>query len=542
MYSVKFIESLRVEMKLILCLFALMGISGLSLAGVLEKCKGSEAEACKRALEEETMHPHPKPSFATRSSGHPHEKTSEYWINLGHQHVQDKLSRRFNTNTAKNVVFFIGDGMSIPTLFATRVALGGEEQQLSFEKFPFSGLAKTYCVDAQVADSACTGTAYWTGVKTNYMTLGVNAKVPLGDCKAALDPSTHTESIAKWALDAGKSVGIVTTTTVTHASPGAGYAHVADRMWENDAIVRKSGCDPNEVSDIAHQLVHGPVGSRLSVVLGGGRGHLRDSSIPDEEGGFGFRSDSRDLISDWLNDGKPNKKYVWNRNDLLNLPTNTENLLGLFESGDMQFYLESQEKGTQNTEPTLEEMTRAAINVLKKNNKGFFLFVEGGRIDHGHHYTIPRAAIGEAIELHKAVQTAREMLSEDDSLIVVSSDHSHTMSISGYPTRGNDIFGKTDRGNAKDGMPYMTLSYANGPIQSNHYSTTGRVDPNTQDFSKWSSLYPFHVPLDMETHAGDDVGVFASGPFAHLFTSTMEQSHLPHLMAYAASIGKGPRS
>ncbi|XP_055709851.1 membrane-bound alkaline phosphatase-like [Phlebotomus papatasi] len=515
------------------------------LGAVLENCDSSQSDRCRRISQEEAMHPRlnvPKVSFTNRASGYPHEKTSDYWINLGHQHVQDKINRRLNTNRAKNVVFFIGDGMSIATLASARVALGGEEKELSFEKFPYSGLSKTYCVDAQVADSACTGTAYWNGVKTNYMTLGVNAQVPLGDCEAALDSTTHTESLAKWALDAGKSAGIVTTTTVTHASPAAGYAHVADRMWENDSIVRKSGCDPNEVTDIARQLIEGPVGSRLSVVMGGGRAHLRDSSIPDEEGGFGFRNDSRDLISEWLNDGQPNKRYVWNRNDLLNLPSNTEQVLGLFESGDMQFYLESQERQTQDTEPTLEEMTRSAINILKKNENGFFLFVEGGRIDHGHHYTMARAAVGEAIEFHKAIEAARQLLSEDDSLIVVSSDHSHTMSISGYPTRGNDIFGTSDRTIAKDGMPYMTLNYANGPIQSNQYSTSGRVNPESTDFSKWSSLYPFHVPLDMETHAGDDVGVFASGPYAHLFTGTMEQSHLPHLMAYASSIGNGPRS
>uniref|UniRef100_A0A1B0CTQ5 Alkaline phosphatase n=2 Tax=Lutzomyia longipalpis TaxID=7200 RepID=A0A1B0CTQ5_LUTLO len=491
------------------------------------------------------MHPRPeaasKESFSSRSIGHSWERTSDYWINLGHQHVNERISRSINTNRAKNVIFFIGDGMSIPTLSATRVALGGEEQQLSWEKFPFSGLSKTYCVDSQVADSSCTGTAYWTGVKTNYMTMGVNAQVPLGDCEAALDPSTHTESIAKWAMDAGKSAGIVTTTTVTHASPGAGYAHVADRFWENDNFIRHSGCDPSKIDDIAKQLIHGPVGSRLSVVLGGGRGHMRDTSIPDEEGGTNYRGDSRDLISEWLSDGKPNKKYVWNRNDLLNLPSDTETLLGLFESGDMQFYLESQERGSQNTEPTLEEMTRSAINVLKKNPNGFFLFVEGGRIDHGHHYTMPRAAVAETIELHKAVQAARDMLSEEDTLIVVSSDHSHTMSISGYPTRGNDIFGKSDRIEASDGMPYMTLNYANGPISSPQYKATGRPNPATSDFSHWSSVFPFHIPIDLETHAGDDVGIFASGPNAHLFSGSIEQSHLPHLMAYALSVGNGPK-
>ncbi|XP_055709849.1 membrane-bound alkaline phosphatase-like [Phlebotomus papatasi] len=533
-------------MKLFLCLLPIL-VS--CLGAVVENCANSQSERCRKINEEAMMHPkvQPRYPFLTRTSGNSFEKTTEYWTNLGHQHVLDKVNRYFNTKRAKNIVFFIGDGMSIPTLFAARMALGGEEQQLSFEKFPYSGLAKTYCVDAQVADSACTGTAYSSGVKTNLFTLGINGQVVRGDCNSGLDPSIHTESLAKWALDSGKSAGIVTTTTVTHASPASNYAHVADRMWEDDTVVRQSGCDPNVVTDIARQLIHGPVGSRFSVIMGGGRGHLRDSSIPDEEGGFGFRNDSRDLISEWLNDGQPNKRYVWNRNDLLTLPYNTERVLGLFESSHMQFYLESQAKQTQDTEPTLEEMTRSAIKVLKKNENGFFLFVEGGKIDHGHHYTMARAAIGETIELHKAVQAAREMLSEYDSLIVVSSDHSHTMSISGYPTRGNDIFGKVDTGIinddflAKDGMPYMTLSYANGPSASTQYSSTSRVNPATSDYSQWNSFFPFYVPSDAETHAGDDVGVFASGPYAHLFTGTMEQSHLPHLMAYAAAIGNGPK-
>ncbi|GAB0093476.1 Alkaline phosphatase [Sergentomyia squamirostris] len=527
---------------------SLVAVVALGGVGASDDCKDSHSPRCRKSSTEHQMHPRPNKPFVSRGIGNAQERTSDYWLNLGYNHVRDKVNKKLNTNKAKNIVFFIGDGMSIPTLFATRVALGGEEKQLSFEKFPYSGLAKTYCVDAQVADSACTGTAYMTGVKTNFMTLGVNGQVPLSDCKAANNPTTHTESILKWALDAGKSAGIVTTTTVTHASPGASYAHVADRMWEDDYQVRQSGCDPNETTDIARQLIHGAEGSLFKVILGGGRGHMRDAKFPDEEDGFGFRNDSRDLISEWLNDGKPNKRYVWNRNDLLNTPTNTDYLLGLFENSHMKFRQQTEEMNAQNSEPTLEEMTRSAINILKKNNKGFVLFVEGGLIDHGHHYTIPKAAVGETIEFHKAIQAARDILEEKDSLIVVSSDHSHTMSVSGYPTRGNDIFSKTDRtlggvGLAGDGMPYMTLSYANGPIFSTQYSSTGRVNPDNSDFSRWNSFYPFLVPTtDLETHAGDDVGVFASGPHAHLFTGVMEQSHLPHLMAYAACIGHGPKS
>ncbi|XP_055694394.1 membrane-bound alkaline phosphatase-like [Lutzomyia longipalpis] len=517
-----------------------------TLGGVFEDCKDYTSEKCREEISKVLMHISPKNLLqqdvsAGRSIGYSWEWNSEYWLNLGRQYVLDSINRQLNTNRAKNVVFFLGDGMSIPTQFVARMAMGGEEQQLSWEKFPFAGLSKTYCVDSQVADSACSGTAYWSGIKANLGTLGVNARVPFGDCYAALDAATHTESIAKWAMDAGKSVGIVTTAKVTSASPAAAYAHVSNRFWENDSNIRATGCDPNMIDDIAKQLILGPIGCRLNVILGGGRGNMRDSKIPDEEGGFGERNDSRDLISEWLNDGRPNKRYVWNRHDLLNLPYDTESLLGLFESGDMQFYLESLDRRSLMTEPTLEEMTRVAINVLKKNQNGFFLFVEGGKIDHGHHYTLARTASAETVEMHKAVQAAREVLNEDDTLIVVTADHSHALSISGYPTRGHDIFGKDDRFEGKDGQPYMTLNYANGPILSPQYKEVGRINPDISNYKKWTSPFPFYVPLDIATHAGDDVGIFASGPFAHLFSGTMEQSHLPHLIAYVMSIGNGPR-
>lgn len=399
----------------------------------LENCAETDPEKCEKVKKEQGKGTKSNIEPKTPFLGYPWERTTEYWTDLGHQHVMDKIRRKPNKNKAKNVVFFIGDGMSIPTLFATRVAMGGEETELSFEKFPYTGLSKTYCVDSQVAESACSGTAYMTGVKGNYNTLGVNGQVPYGDCQAANDPSTHVDSITKWALDAGLSAGLVTTTRVTHASPAAGYAHVSNRNWENDFEVREGGCNPKETLDIAQQLIYGPVGSRLSVILGGGRGQFRDAKFPDEEGGYGYRNDSRDLISEWLHYGQSKRRYVWNREGLLNLPSSTDKVLGLFEKSHLQYYLETQELETQATEPTLEEMTRTAINILSKNKKGFFLFVEGGKIDLAHHELMARAAIGETIEFQKAIQTARKMLSEEDSLIVVSSDHSHTMTVSGYP-------------------------------------------------------------------------------------------------------------
>lgn len=153
------------------------------------------------------------------------ENENDFWLNIGKDFVDGQLTKRVNTNKAKNVIFFLSDGMSVATYNAARLTIGGEEKSLSFENFPHMGMVKTYCVDYQVPDSACTSTAYLNGVKANYGTVGVTAKVPRYNCTAQLDTSTHTESIYKWALDSGKSAGLVTTDTVTGASPAGVFAH-----------------------------------------------------------------------------------------------------------------------------------------------------------------------------------------------------------------------------------------------------------------------------------------------------------------------------
>ncbi|KAF2886528.1 hypothetical protein ILUMI_19648, partial [Ignelater luminosus] len=106
-------------------------------------------------------------------------------------------------------------------------------------------------------------------------------------------------------------------------------------------------------------------------------------------------------------------------------------------------------------------MTEKAIKLLSHGENGYFLFVEGGRIDHAHHSTKARKALNETVEFHKAIQVAVGMTNPEDTLIVVTSDHAHTMSLNGYPDRGNDILGIG--GKARDKLPYTTLSYANGP-------------------------------------------------------------------------------
>lgn len=110
-------------------------------------------------------------------------------------------------------------------------------------------------------------------------------------------------------------------------------------------------------------------------------------------------------------------------------------LLGLFESDVMMYNRDVIDNGSQDKEPTLSEMTDKAIDVLSKNENGYFLFVEGQKIDSGHHSNYARLSIDETVEFAKAVELARNKVNEEDTLIVVTSDHSHTVTYNGYGVR-----------------------------------------------------------------------------------------------------------
>lgn len=338
---------------------------------------------------------------------------------------------------AKNIIFFIADGVSTPTVTASRILKGqaidklpfGEEGFLWVDTLPVTGASKTFCADAQVADSACSATALFCGAKTNFGTLGVTTNVSLGNCSAQAQPTNRLSSLLAWAQSAGKATGIVTTTRVTHASPAAAYASSADRHWENDAQVRTDGGDPNLCPDIAHQLLKGEVGSRLNVILGGGRLQLLPSSEQDPESGEnGLRNDGRNLIQEWISD-KPDGAYARNRDELITVGNNANFLLGLFAPSHLG-YLDEQEAGN---DPSLEEMVTAAVTLLSRVSPidGFVLFVEGGRIDHGHHEVTPQRALWEMIEFDKAVHKGDELTGDEDTLLIVTSDHANVMHFAG---------------------------------------------------------------------------------------------------------------
>lgn len=386
----------------------------------------------------EDTHPHLK-GLKVAHTSNLNELEPSYWFSNAQQYIANKLHRQrnLNLNKAKNVILFLGDGMSVHTVTAVRSYIRDASEQVAFEKFPYVGLSKTFCIDKQVPDSAATSTAYLCGVKGNYGTIGVNAQVPRFDCQLGQDESLHTPSIAKWAQDSGKWTGLVTTARVTHASPAGIFAYTANREWENDAKIKLNACDPRENVDIARQLVEWPVGSELHVIMGGGRRNFRNESVYDESGILGTRTDGRNLIDEWLQkkaEAGKSASYVWNKNGLRSIDlNNTDYVLGLFAASHCPYHGDLERKDVKDDIPSLSEMTESAINILQKSDKGYFLFVEGAKIDMAHHDNRARRSMEETAEFNRALEKALQMTSEEDTLIVVTSDHSHTMTINGYP-------------------------------------------------------------------------------------------------------------
>ncbi|XP_071805873.1 alkaline phosphatase, tissue-nonspecific isozyme-like [Asterias amurensis] len=141
-------------------------------------------------------------------------------------------------------------------------------------------------------------------------------------------------------------------------------------------------------------------------------------------------------------------------------------------------------------EPSLSEMVKKAIEILQKDKDGFFLMVEGGRIDHAHHDGLAYHALHDTIAMDKAVAKAMSMTNEMETLFIVIADHSHVLSIGGAADRGSPILG---RGEAAD------------------------------------FHHPALVPIDSETHGGEDVTIYANGPMSHLFHGVHEQHYNAHV-------------
>jgi alkaline phosphatase len=310
------------------------------------------------------------------------DESAESWRREGWSMVERGKNLKPIKKKAKNVILFIGDGMGVSTLTASRILEGqlrgesGEENRLSFEEFPFSALSKTYGTNQQTSDSAPTMSAIITGVKTDEGVLSVNKDVVHGDYKSV--KGNETKTLLETAEEKGLSTGIVSTARLTHATPGACYAHTADRDWESDKDIfsRKKDAYEAKFPDIAKQLIDFSYGNGLEVALGGGRSKFmpQETADPEYETKKGERLDGRDLTRDWTTKYK-NSAYVWNKQQFEAIDTKkTDHLLGIFEPSMMQF--ENDRPKDKAGEPSLSEMTSKSIDILSKNKRGYFLMVE----------------------------------------------------------------------------------------------------------------------------------------------------------------------
>nr|CAB3221345.1 CiAP endoderm-specific alkaline phosphatase precursor [Phallusia mammillata] len=484
------------------------------------------------------------------------EETAEFWEKSTKTELNTALNVKKNLNKAKNVIIMIGDGMGVSTVTAGRIMKGqvqgqpGEEALLEFDKFPNAALIKTYAVDRQISDSAATATAMLSGVKANFFTVGLTAAAKLGNCSSALPPERSVDSIFVDAYKSGKSSGVVTTTRLNHATPSAAYAHCPQRRWYSDADMPEDaktlGC-----KDIAQQLVDHS--HKFTVMLGGGRKYFRSNSTSDAEypDQLGVRQDGKDLIAEWREKQETAGKsaqYVWNKTrlDAIDLAS-TDTLLGMFEPEDMKYDADRKlEKTGDSKEPSLAEMTETAIKMLQKNENGFALLVEGGRIDHAHHATSAYDALHDTLAFDDAVAQALKMTSQTDTLLIVTADHSHVFTMGGYSERGNPILGLAPSSKndhmiqlAEDGKTFTTLLYGNGPgfRGKTNESCQGRENLTTEITESPEYLQQTAVPLDSESHGGEDVAVYALGPMAHLFHGTHDQTYIARVMRYASCLG-----
>ena len=442
----------------------------------------------------------------------------------------------FAAGEAKNVIFFLGDGMGPVTVTASRIYKYGEAGQLTMETLPRTARIRTYTLDAQTPDSAPTMSAYMTGAKIRNEVLSMDAntvaKPPSADtsvtpsvgnainnCPAtgngASVPTLLEQSIAK-----GKASGVVTTARLTHATPAATYAHICHRDAEYD-IARQavpSGAGFNPALDTG-----------IDVLMGGISSYWRPYNAAVTPRG---RPDGRDLVTELQ------AKGYTAVNDLasLNAAPASGRLIGLFDQALAQGHMSYELDRDPAKEPSLAQMTSKAIDILSKNPNGYFLMVEGGRIDHALHGTNAKRALADTISFDDAIKAALGKVDLANTLVVVTADHDHTLAFNGYSHLGNDILGKTTDVKTKkpvlaaDGKPFTTLVFGNGLSPRN-----GVRDDITSVDTSGNKNYTQEVgvPLNSETHGGGDVMLFATGAGSKVFKGSLDNTKVFGLVRQA---------
>ena len=446
----------------------------------------------------------------------------------------------------KNVIFFLGDGMGLTTMTAARIYSVGEEGALTMDTLPETAFVKTFSNDAQVTDSAPSMAAYMTGVKMNNEVISMSANT------VAIDPGTDANgnklvnkcgtgngtpatTLLELAKAKGFAAGVVSTARVTHATPAATYAHICHRDLEND---------------IAAALVPGGTGynsalgaSGLEVVLGGGAQFFKQF----KDGGK--RSDGRDLIAEL----KAKSYTIANTGADFKAvdAAKTDRLFGVFTSSHMSYDLDRDAS----KEPSLAEMTTKAMDVLAKNKKGYFLMVEGGRIDHALHETTAKKALQDTVAFDNAIKAAIDKAKLTDptlanTLIVVTADHDHTLVLNGYAKRT----GKTAAGNAGvlgvvknyvtgavekdlDGAPYSIIGFGNGENRTqSSRAAMASLDETVTSANTYHQEAVIRTSAGNETHGGTDVFLGAIGKGSETFLGTIDNTKVFGLVKTAGGL------
>jgi alkaline phosphatase len=320
-----------------------------------------------------------------------------------------------------------------------------------------TGMVKTSSANSLVTDSAPASSAMATGEKTNNGVISQNSAAIQGK-----RDGENLTTILEMAEESGLSTGLITTTRITHATPAAFYAHVDNRDNE---------------SEIADQLL----ASGVEVILGGGLQYFTGENDTDPLGNYGKRGDERDLLNEFESQGYA---LVYNGSSFQRVDSNTtERLLGLFDSSHMQYDLER--LSGEERDPSLADMTSKTISILSRNPKGFFLMVEGGRIDHAGHERNISKNVADTLAFDEAVKVATDFASlNNDTLVIVTADHEC----------GGLVL-----------QPENLDVYEAGGINPLFASGTTKTQ---------GPRYDFITEMEEATHTAVDVPIMASGPGA----------------------------
>jgi alkaline phosphatase len=387
--------------------------------------------------------------------------------------ISDALRASITDRKVKNVILLIGDGMGDSEITAARnYAVGAGHFFKGIDALPLTGQYTHYSLHKDtglpdyVTDSAASGTAWSTGVKTYNGAIGVD-----------IHEQRHTTLLEK-AKANGLATGDVTTAEIQDATPAVLFAHVTSRSCYGPDVTSTT-CPSNALENgglgsITEQLFR----TRPDVVLGGGAASFAQMAKAGRYQGKTLREQARTLGFNIVENASALKKVKAANQD--------RPLLGLFASGNMPVrwtgpqatYHGNLTQGAVTCEPnpertdavpTLAAMTSKAIDLLKENRKGFFLQVEGASIDKQDHAANPCGQIGETVDLDEAVQVALDFARKDgNTLVIVTADHAHSSQIIPPETSAP---GLTQALNTADGS-VMVVSYGDSESSSQEHTGT----------------------------------------------------------------------